>query len=100
MVAKSGAGKANAKLLVESAEKALRAHLDGVAKDAKQVVRRGEYLAALRALATLAAPLDAFFTDVLVLCEDKALRAARLALLAEVEKLFLDVADVSRLSAQ
>jgi len=100
MVAKSGAGKANAKLLVESAEKALRAHLDGVAKDAKQGVRRGDYLATLRALATLAGPLDAFFTDVLVLCEDKALRAARLALLAEVEKLFLDVADVSRLSAQ
>ena len=46
------------------------------------------------------APLDAFFTDVLVICDDEALRAARLALLARVEKLFLRLADVSRLSAQ
>jgi glycyl-tRNA synthetase beta chain len=100
MVAKGGAGKANAKLLVENAERALRTHLDGVARDVQQAVRRGDYLTALRAFATLAEPLDAFFTDVLVLCEDKTLRAARLALLAEVEKLFLGVADVSRLAAQ
>jgi len=36
---------------------------------------------------------------VLVLCDDAELRNARLALLARVEKLFLRLADVSRLSA-
>jgi len=43
-------------------------------------------------------PVDAFFDDVMVMTDDEALRDNRLALLAELFALFLDVADISRLT--
>ena len=57
-----------------------------------------EYTAALTTLAGLRETVDCFFDDVMVMAEDKATRNNRLALLAEVRALFLDVADISRLS--
>ncbi|MFI5166284.1 MAG: glycine--tRNA ligase subunit beta [Thermoanaerobaculales bacterium] len=99
MVAKGGVGAASPKRLREPAEKELARQLDKVEKDVLKTESRTDHLASLRALATLAAPLDGFFTDVLVLCDDVELRDARLALLARVEKLFLRLADVSKLSA-
>jgi glycyl-tRNA synthetase beta chain len=99
MVAKGGDGAPSEKRLKEPAEKELVRQLEKVEKDVLKAEARTDHLAALRALATLAAPLDRFFTDVLVLCEDVELRQARLALLGRVQKLFMRVADVSRLSA-
>jgi glycyl-tRNA synthetase beta chain len=49
----------------------------------------------LNDLAELAGPLEAFFTAVMVKCEDPALRAARLALLRRLQGAFLRVADFS-----
>jgi len=49
----------------------------------------------LSGLAELAGPLEAFFTAVMVKCEDPALRAARLALLRRLQGAFLRVADFS-----
>ena len=49
----------------------------------------------LNGLAELAGPLEAFFTAVMVKCEDPALRAARLALLRGLQGAFLRVADFS-----
>ncbi len=100
MVAKSGEGAFAAKLLREKAERALLAALEGAEGKVERALARGDVSAGLRSLATLAAPLDTFFTDVLVICDDEGVRAARLALLARVERLFLRLADVSRLSAQ
>jgi glycyl-tRNA synthetase beta chain len=51
--------------------------------------------ALLTALADLAAPLEAFFSAVMVKCEDPALRAARLSLLHRLRQAFLRVADFS-----
>jgi glycyl-tRNA synthetase beta chain len=51
--------------------------------------------ALLAALADLAAPLEAFFSAVMVKCEDSALRAARLSLLQRLRQAFLRVADFS-----
>ena len=99
MLAKAGGGAAGAKKLSEPAEKELQRQLDKVDKEVMKAESHSDHLASLRALATLAAPLDRLFTDVLVLCDDAELRNARLALLARVEKLFLRLADVSRLSA-
>ena len=47
------------------------------------------------ALADLAQPLEAFFSAVMVKCEDPALRAARLSLLYRLRQAFLRVADFS-----
>jgi len=100
MVGKSGEGRFVGQLLKEPAEKELVGALGKVEKEVERAVSNGDHTGGLRALAGLASPLDRFFTDVLVLCDDENLRAARLALLARVEKLFLRLADVSRLSAQ
>jgi len=51
--------------------------------------------ALLAVLADLAAPLEAFFSAVMVKCEDPALRAARLSLLHRLRQAFLRVADFS-----
>jgi glycyl-tRNA synthetase beta chain len=99
MVAKNGQGKPTGRLLKEPAEKELVAAVTGTEREVGEALERGDHAGGLRALAALAGPLDRFFTDVLVICEDEDLRAARLGLLARVEKVFLRLADVSRLSA-
>jgi len=57
-----------------------------------------DYTNVLTTLADLRDPVDGFFDDVMVMAEDEALRNNRLALLAELRAMFLNVADVSRLS--
>jgi glycyl-tRNA synthetase beta chain len=51
--------------------------------------------ALLAALADLAEPLEAFFSAIMVKCEDPSLRAARLSLLHRLRQAFLRVADFS-----
>jgi glycyl-tRNA synthetase beta chain len=51
----------------------------------------------LRELATLADPVDQFFSNVLVMADDEAVRRNRLGLLAEVVRLVRPIADLSRL---
>jgi glycyl-tRNA synthetase beta chain len=58
----------------------------------------GDYTASLRELAALKAPVDAFFDSVMVNADDPALRANRLALLAQLQASMNRVADLSRLS--
>ncbi|CAG0970256.1 glycyl-tRNA synthetase beta chain [Anaerolineae bacterium] len=71
------------------------------ARDAREdvlpLLRERDYTAALRRLAGLRDDVDAFFDHVMVMCEDLELRKNRLGLLAIIEGLFLDIADISRL---
>ncbi len=53
--------------------------------------------AQLQVLASLREPVDAFFDGVMVMADDEAIKANRLALLARLRGLFLRLADVSRL---
>jgi glycyl-tRNA synthetase beta chain len=57
-----------------------------------------DFAAAMRALAALRAPVDAFFDKVLVNSEVAAERANRLRLLAAVQALMAEVADFSQVS--
>ncbi len=52
-----------------------------------------DYGALLVLLADLAQPLEDFFNKVMVKCEDKALRNARLFLLHRLRKAFMKIAD-------
>jgi glycyl-tRNA synthetase beta subunit len=54
----------------------------------------------LKALASLRAPVDRFFTDVLVMAEDPKVRGNRLALLNQTLSLFYRIADISKLGGQ
>ena len=80
------------------AERTLHAAVVAAAKDNAAALAAGDYVAVLRRLAALRAPVDAFFDGVMVMCEDAALRRNRLALLAQLSAQFLAVADISELS--
>ena len=56
------------------------------------------YASVLNELAALRDPIDRFFDDVMVMVDDTAVRDNRLALLVQLRALFLNVADISRLS--
>lgn len=66
---------------------------------AKQL-EEGDYRAALGQLVRLQQPLDDFFTEVMVMHEDPALRTNRLALLLHLRRTFASVADVSRIQVR
>lgn len=80
-----------------STEDPLAAFLAQVEAEAKRFIASADYEAALAHMATLNAPLDAFFESTLVMVDDRELRANRLALLARVRKVFLEVADIGLL---
>jgi glycyl-tRNA synthetase beta chain len=86
------------KLLTDPAELALWTALRGATESVAPLMEAREYTAALTALAGLREPVDHFFDAVMVMVDDKATRNNRLALLGELRALFLDVADISRLS--
>ncbi len=86
------------KLLKDEAEQALYAALGDASETVKPMLEERRYADALRTLASLKAPVDRFFDEVLVMTDDEAQKNNRLALLGELRNLFLDVADISRLS--
>ncbi|NPU90467.1 MAG: glycine--tRNA ligase subunit beta [Gammaproteobacteria bacterium] len=57
----------------------------------------GDYESRLLALAALKEPVDAFFDKVMVNVDDVAVRNNRLALLAQLQQLFLAIADIGEL---
>ena len=59
-----------------------------------------DYTQALQQLAALRHGVDGFFDSVMVMADDPEVRANRLALLARLRGLFLQVADLSRLPGQ
>ncbi len=86
----------NAKL-AEDAEKTLAERLIELEQEVIPLFDARDYEPALARLADLREAVDRFFDDVMVMVDDEALRANRLALLAKLRNLFLRVADLSRL---
>lgn len=80
------------------AEQFLFEALAAIEPRVEAAVQRGDYVGALEDLAGLRAPVDAFFTDVMVMVDDAPLRANRLALLERLAARFDAVADISRLA--
>ena len=81
----------------EREEAALIAALDAAEPAAADAVAREDFEGAMAALASLRAPIDAFFDKVTVNDPDPGKRAARLALLARVRAAVHNVADFSRI---
>ena len=81
----------------EPAEAALIAALDAAAPLADAAIAAEDFTAAMAALATLRAPIDAFFDSVTVNADDPAVRAARLGLLSSFRAAVHKVADFSRI---
>ncbi len=86
------------KILEPGAEQALYDALVAAEATVRPLLDERDYTRALQELAALREPVDRFFDDVMVMADDAAVRSNRLALLAALRALFLDVADISRLS--
>ena len=83
--------------LTEPAERQLFARLQHIVQALQPL--SGDYPAMLLVLAQLQVPVDTFFAEVMVMSDDPILRDNRLALLHQAAQLFLQVADLSVLSA-
>jgi glycyl-tRNA synthetase beta chain len=86
-------------LLKEPAEKALYAAMKEVAPKANAQFEAGDYTASLKTLASLRAPVDAFFDGVMVNAEELDLRLNRQGLLKTLHDAMNRVADLSRLAS-
>jgi glycyl-tRNA synthetase beta chain len=81
--------------LISRQEKVLFDEISRLQQEVRPLLERGAYEPALLRLAGLREPVDAFFDTVLVMDEDPALRANRLALLARLKALFDRIADLA-----
>jgi len=84
-------------LLTDPSERTLAAEIESLRQDVEPLVTARRYDDALARLATLRGPVDAFFDQVMVMADDARVRANRLALLAALQRLFLHIANLSRL---
>jgi len=91
------AGHVDPALLDAGAERELHAHVEKAVAAIAPMANANHYVDMLRTLATLRAPVDAFFDQVMVMDENPAKRRNRIALLAGLRRLFLQVADISLL---
>ena len=91
------AAAVDADLFKEAEEKALAAAVATAAKAAHAAVDSEDFEAAMKALASLRAPVDAFFDKVLVNDADAGVRANRLALLTVLREACHQVADFSKI---
>jgi glycyl-tRNA synthetase beta chain len=84
-------------LLTDTAEQALADSITQLSGAIAPLLAQRDYAGVLKKLALLRDPVDQFFDDVMVMVDDPALRANRLALLHSLRSLFLNVADISQL---
>jgi len=86
--------------LKEPAETALRDELERRQQVIEAAIGAGDYRRAFAEAAKFGPSVDKFFTDVFVMVDDQALRAARLALMKRLESLILRLGDISEIVAE
>jgi glycyl-tRNA synthetase beta chain len=91
-------GSVDPRLLEPGAEQALFAALEALRPLVDARLQSGDYTAALVACAGAKDAVDRFFDDVMVMADDPALRANRLALLRGVRETMNRVADIALLA--
>ncbi len=87
-------------LFAHESEHALAAAVTEVRGPLAAALAGGDVEAALAAAAALRAPIDRYFDDVLVMDDDPAVRASRLAQLVQITSLLGSLGDFSRLPVQ
>jgi glycyl-tRNA synthetase beta chain len=90
----------DAELLKEPVEKELQAAVTTADGKVSALLAAGKFADALNALVALKLPIDAFFTGVMVMAEETAIRRNRLALLVRVRNLFRQYADFSKIQVE
>jgi glycyl-tRNA synthetase beta chain len=90
-------GRLDVAALRENAEKTLGERLAAARPLIEQARLKRDYRAALQEIGRLRDPLDRFFSEVMVMTEDRAVRENRLRLLGSMADLFMSVGDFSEL---
>jgi glycyl-tRNA synthetase beta chain len=85
-------------LLQEGAERDLYGATSRLLPTVRSLVDNEDYTEALRVMAGVRGEVDTFFDKVLVMTDEPVIRNNRLALLAQLERLMNQVADISRLA--
>ena len=99
ILGQTATGAVDAALLTQGEEQALHRALSDARDRVARCMADSDYAGALRQMATLRQPVDAFFDHVMVMVDDERVRANRLALLQAIHQLFSLVADVTRICA-
>ena len=92
-------GEVQPSLLTDAAEQRLYGAMTETRVEVDRAFASGDFSGTLKALAALRDDVDAFFNDVMVMADDLALRANRLALLNTLHGMMNRVADISKLAA-
>lgn len=90
-----GDAQVRPEFLKQDEERSLYEALNRLSSRVSAAAKSGAYDTGLLALAQLQAPVDAFFDKVMVMAPEPELRANRLALLRQLDKLCRSVADIS-----
>lgn len=88
----------NDALVQEPAERALSERMNSISLLCDDFIQNADHEAYLKALAGLHDPINLFFDEVMVMCDDIEIRDNRIALLNKIRDLFTRVADVARLN--
>jgi glycyl-tRNA synthetase beta chain len=91
-------GQISPSLFAESAEQNLYQSFLKAKEKIDSLLKERDYPAALLEMTRMKKPIDEFFEGVMVMVEDAKIRNNRLALLDEIGKLFLRIADFSKLA--
>ena len=94
---KTYSGEPDAAKLTAPEEQALAAAIKSAETEIEAALKNEDFEAAMRAMAKLRAPVDAFFDKVTVNADDKAVRENRLKLLNRIREATRHVADFSRI---
>ncbi|WP_417596130.1 glycine--tRNA ligase subunit beta [Oceanospirillum sp.] len=92
-----GNAQVDTALLAEDAEKVLAEQVAAKQAELAPLFAAANYQAALNSLASLRSAVDNFFDNVMVMADDEQVKNNRLALLASLSSLFLEVADIALL---
>lgn len=87
-------------LFEKDVEKQLATTIDRVTAEIEPLLANKDYGGALLVMAELREPVDQVFDQVMIMAENKTVRANRLALLAKLRSMFLQVADISELPSE
>jgi glycyl-tRNA synthetase beta chain len=87
-------------VLKEPAEAELIRSIEATEPKIRSAVAKSDYKQAFQAIEALRGPVAQFFDDVLVMAEDERLRTARLALVAHLRDLIVDIADISEIAPE
>lgn len=99
IIKEDSCGMPDLNLLKEDAERGLYESFNNIKNEAERLIKEKRYLEALKKIAEIRGSVDRFFDEVMVMVDDKTLRENRLNLLNEISKMFMQLADFTKIVA-